>query len=192
MRKDIPELKPLLAEVERTFGRAVATAKDFEELSMEIKRKSLWKDPISDSTLKRLWEYVPNDSAPTLTTLNILARYTGKQDFRQFCGFLRENGLSESGFFTSVRISASDLKPGALLRIGWNPDRLILLEYLGGCRFRIRKQYNSSSLREGDEFEAASFLQGQPLFLPRILRDGEVLPAYIAGKIHGLTTVESA
>lgn len=190
MGKEIPELKFLLAEVERTYGQAINTSTDFETLSEAIQR-SPRKESLSPSTLKRLWGYVANRSAPSPTTLNILARYIGKQDFRQFCESIRRNDSSDSGFFTSVRISASDLEPGAGLRIGWNPDRLVHLEYLGGFRFRVLQQFNSS-LREGDEFEATSFLLGHPLYIPRLLRDGKFLPAYIAGKIHGLTTLESA
>lgn len=185
--KEIPELKFLLAEVGRIYGRGIHTTTDFEALSVVIEHSI--NERISASTLKRMWGYVTNRSAPRLATLDILSRYVGKPDFRQFCETLKKSGLTESGLFSSVRISASDLAPGAVIRLGWNPDRLILLEYLGASRFRVRENLNSS-LRAGDEFEASAFFLGYPLYIPAILRDGADLPAYIAGSINGLTTLE--
>lgn len=185
--KEIPELKFLLAEIERIHGRSIQTTTDFEGLSVMIEHTI--KKRISASTLKRLWGYVSYPSTPRPTTLDILARYAGEKDFRHFCERLRKNGVYESGFFTANSISASDLPCGARLRIGWNPDRVVLLEHLGASRFRVRQNFNSS-LRDGDEFEASTFMLGQPLYIPRIRRDKDVLPAYIAGSINGLTALE--
>lgn len=185
--KEIPELQFLLAKVEQTCGRAIQTTTDFEALSVVIEHDI--NDSISASTLKRLWGYVPSHSTPRLATLDVLSRYVGERDFLHFCENLRKNASSESGFFSAVRIAASDLEPGTRIRLGWNPDRLVVLESLGAFRFRVLRNHNSS-LREGDEFEVASFLQGFPLYIPRILRNGEFLPAYIAGSVNGLTLTE--
>ena len=185
--KEIPELQFLLAKVEQTYGRALQTTTNFEALSVEIEHDI--NDSISASTLKRLWGYVPSPSTPRLATLDVLSRYVGERDFLHFCENLRKNASSESGFFSAVRIAASDLETGTRIRLGWNPDRLVVLEFLGAFRFRVLQNHNSS-LREGDEFEVASFLQGFPLYIPRILRNGEYLPAYIAGSVNGLTLTE--
>ena len=187
MSKEIPELKFLLSEVEKSYGRSVNTTTDFEALSVVIERDV--NERLSASTLKRLWGYVSNNNSPSLTTLNILARFVGKKDFRTFCEDLKKQTLFESSFFTSHFISASDLQPGNAVRIGWNPDRMVCLEYLGDFRFRVMRNMNSS-LREGDEFDVSSFFLGFPLFIPRILRNGEYTPSYIAGSVNGLTTLE--
>lgn len=187
MSKEIPELKYLLAEVEKTYGRGVHTTTDFEALSVVIERDI--NERLSASTLKRLWGYVSNNSSPSLTTLNILSRFVGKDDFRTFCEDLKTKSAFESGFFTSLSVSTSDLRPGNAVRIGWNPDRIVCLEYLGEHRFRVTHNYNSS-LQEGDEFEVSSFFLGYPLYIPRILRNGEYTPSYIAGSVNGLTTLE--
>lgn len=186
MSKEIPELKFLLSEVEKSYGRSVSTTTDFEALSVVIEREI--NDRLSASTLKRLWGYVSNNSSPSLTTLNILSRFIGKNDFRTFCEDLKKMELFESSFFTSTFISASDLQPGDAIRIGWNPDRIVGLEYLGDFRFRVTRNMNSS-LREGDEFEVSSFFLGYPLYIPRIFRNGEYTPSYIAGSVNGLTTL---
>ena len=187
MSKEIPELKYLLAEVEKAYGRRVNTTTDFEALSVVIEREI--NERLSASTLKRLWGYVSNNSSPSLTTLNILSLFIGKKDFRTFCEDLKTLSVFESGFFTSRFVSASDLTPGDGLRIGWNPDRLVRLEYLGDCRFRVTHNCNSS-LEEGDVFEVSSFFLGYPLYIPRILRNGAYTPSYIAGSVNGLTTLE--
>lgn len=189
MSKEIPELKFLLSEVEKAYSRSVSTTTDFEALSVVIERDI--NERLSASTLKRLWGYVSNNSSPSLTTLNILSRFVGKRDFRTFCEDLKKMELFESSFFTSTFISASDLAPGDTVRIGWNPDRIVCLEYLGNFRFRVVQNYNSS-LREGDEFECSSFFLGYPLYIPRILRNEEYTPSYIAGSANGLTTLELA
>ena len=187
MSKEIPELKFLLAEVEKTYGRSVSTTTDFEALSVVIERDI--NEMISSSTLKRLWGYVSNNSSPSLTTLNILSRFIGQKDFRTFCESLKKMELFESSFFSSTFISASDLEPGAIVRIGWNPDRVVHLEYLGSFHFRVQRNYNSS-LQAGDEFDISSFFLGYPLYIPRILRGGQYTPSYIAGSVNGLTTLE--
>lgn len=188
MSKEIPELKYLLSEVEKRYGRGVNTTTDFEALSVVIEHDI--NERLSSSTLKRLWGYVSNNSSPSLTTLNILSRYVGTRDFRAFCEDLMKWDLQESGFFTTSCILTSGLEKGARIRIGWNPDRLVLLEYQGDFLFRVLQNLNSS-LQEGDEFEASSFFLGYPLYIPRILRDGDYTPSYIAGSVNGLTTLES-
>ena len=185
--KEIPELKFLLSKVEQTYGRTIHTSTNFEALSVVIEHEI--HERISATTLKRLWGYVSYNSSPTIATLDVLARYVGEPDFLHFCASIRKSDSSESGFFSSVRIAASDLETGTMLRIGWNPNRIVIIEYLGECRFRVCKNYNSS-LREGDEFEASAFMQGFPLYIPRLLRNGEFI-SYIAGSVNGLTTVET-
>ena len=187
MSKEIPELKFLLAEVEKTYGRGVCTTTDFEALSVVIEHDI--NERLSSSTLKRLWGYVSNNSSPSLTTLNILSRFVGKRDFRAFCEDLKHQELFESSFFSATFVSAADLRPGNELVIGWHPDRLVRLEYLGECRFRVVHNLNSS-LREGDEFDCSAFFLGYPLYIPRILRDGEFTPSYIAGSANGLTSLD--
>ena len=63
------------------------------------------------------------------------------------------------------------------------------LKYLGGSRYKVAKSENAKLLT-GDEFVASQFMLGYPLFLDRILREGEYTPSYVAGKIEGLNYLE--
>ena len=183
----IPELHYLLTEVEKHFGRKVCTSSDFEALSSVI--ESEVGEMVSASTLKRLWGYVNSSPVPRRSTLNILSVYTGRKNFDEFCAEIKNMSGVDSTFFTAKCISASELGEKDVIVIGWNPNRLVELEYLGNHQFRVIKNQNSN-LAIGDSFEASSFMVGYPLYIPRILRDGDFTPPYIAGVHDGLTVVE--
>lgn len=187
MSKEIPELNELLNEVEKRYNRKISTTTDFEALSVVIEHEI--NEMISASTLKRLWGYVSSKPIPRASTLDILSRYIGKRNFLDFCDYLKSNATVESGNFTSKFITASELNPGDQVTIGWNPNRLVELIYLGSFRFKVMRAENSQ-LIENDEFEATSFSLGYPLYIPFIIRNGEKLPSYIAGSINGITTLQ--
>ena len=69
--------------------------------------------------------------------------------------------------------------------VGWDPDRLVEMRYLGDFTFEIEKSVNSK-LKIGDRFELSDIILGYPLFITRILRDGEYTPAYVAGQGGGI------
>jgi len=185
--KSIPELKYLLAEVEKHYGRKVLTTTDFEALSVVVEHEC--GEMISASTLKRLWGYVTNNSVPRVSTLNVLCRYLGIRDFSEFCKKMKESAENDSVYFSTKTVCLSDLLAGTRLRIGWMPDRIVEITLQDSGRFHVDSSMNSRLL-EGDEFEASSFMLGYPLFIPMVYRDGEALASYIAGQQHGLTTLE--
>ncbi len=186
-KKTIPELNFLLSEVQRHYGRRLATSTDFEALSVVIEHES--GEMLSASTLKRLWGYVTLKPNPRQSTLDVLSRFVGKKDFYSFCKEIRDNGLYESRFFSPNIVVVSELKPGTEVVIGWAPNRLVHLRYEGEDSFTVTASENSKLL-VGDRFVATCFTLGYPLYLPKILRDGEYTPSYIAGAVDGLNIVE--
>ncbi len=186
-KKTIPELSCLLSEVQRHYGRRLATSTDFEALSVVIEHES--GELLSASTLKRLWGYVTLKPNPRQSTLDVLSRFVGKKDFYSFCRDMRDKGLCESKFFSPKVVVASDLQPGTEVVIGWAPDRLVHLRHEGGDSFTVTASENSKLL-VGDRFVATCFTLGYPLYLPKILRGGEYTPSYIAGAVDGLNIVE--
>lgn len=183
-KKLIPELNYLLTQVEKHYGRRVATATDFEALSVFIEHET--GELLSASTLKRLWGYVSSRPSPRKDTLDILCRFIGHRDFRAFCDSLKKTEAFASNFLTDLAVYSSDLEPGTMLTIGWNPNRLVTLKHLGGGAFEVTASENSKLL-PGDRFELSHLMKGYPLFIPRILRAGEYTPAYVAGNDGGLT-----
>ena len=180
---NIPELSYLLSQVERTYGRRIATSTDFEALSVMIEHQT--RELISASTLKRLWGYVSLNPTPRMTTLDVLARYIGQSSFKKFCEMLKESNILVSGFFTSRCILASDLEKGDKIAVGWAPNRLVTLGYKGNYEFEVITSENSQ-LIAGDVLEMNEVTMGYPLVVPRILRDGKYTPSYIAGRNGGI------
>lgn len=186
-RKGIPELNSLLKEVEKAYGRRLATTTDFESLSVVIEHEI--GELLSASTLKRLWGYVGDRRTPRGDTLDILSRYCGKKDFREFCAWLVEESGVDSQFITTSYIRSCDLGVGDNLSLGWAPNRLVWVTHLEGDRFRVLSG-GESKLKSGDEFEVDAFMLGFPLYIAAVYRGGEILPAYVAGRVHGLSVLE--
>lgn len=185
--KHIPELTYLLSEVERKYGRRVATSTDFESLSVVIEHQT--GELISSSTLKRLWGYVSLNPTPRISTLDILSRFTGHKDFRHFCRSLTESKVFSSTFFSTRCTVTSDLSVGQTVIVGWAPDRIIKIHYCGNHLFEVTESINSQ-LQKGDRFELSEIILGYPLFISRILRDGEYTPSYIAGQHGGINMLD--
>lgn len=184
LNKQIPELNFLLSEVERRYGRRVSTSTDFEALSVVIEHDI--GEHISATTLKRLWGYVSNTSAPRESTLDVLARYIGENSFSSFCEKLRREHGNESAFVSAKFVSVKSLQVGSEVTIGWHPNRTVVLYYEGDYRFTVKESHNSQ-LQEGDKFELASFILGYPLYIASMVRAGVQMPPYIAGMHSGLS-----
>ena len=183
----MPELAYLLTEVENKYGRRIATTTDFESLSVVIEHQI--GEMVSSSTLKRLWGYVSLNPTPRIATLDVLSRYLGYRDFRQFCDNLKESKAYDSDFFTAQCLIVADLEPGTNVTIGWLPDRLVTLHYLGEFSFEVVISENSQ-LQPGDSFELSEIMAGYPLYISRILRDGEYTPPFVAGRQGGINVLK--
>ena len=184
----IPELGELLRQVEVKFGHRLSTTTDYELLSFVIERET--GEMISASTLKRLWGYVSYSSTPRIATMDTICRYIGHKDFNSFCKALKDSGAVVSSFFTSKTVEVSSLKEGAGLLLGWAPNRLVKIKFLGGTTFEVESAENAK-LRPGDRFEASEFILGAPLFIASLRRsDGTVTPPYVAAKAEGLNALE--
>ena len=186
-RKEIPELQYLLELVEKQYGRKLSTTTDFESLSVIIEKAT--GDLLSSSTLKRLYGYVSLNTVPRKTTLDILSRFIGNRDYETFRISLSNNPQFSSRFFSAKTVTTSELKAGDRLRIGWPANRIVTLNYLGDDLFEVDTSVNAS-LVKGDRFRQVSFMKGYPLYLSRILRDGDYTPAYVAGMNSGLNLIE--
>ena len=186
-RKEIPELQYLLELVEKQYGRKLSTTTDFESLSVIIEKTT--GELLSSSTLKRLYGYVSLNTVPRKTTLDILSRFIGNWDYETFRISLSNYPQFSSRFFSAKTVTTSELKAGDRLRIGWPANRIVTLNYLGDDLFEVETSVNAS-LVKGDRFRQVSFMKGYPLYLSRILRDGDYTPAYVAGMNSGLNLIE--
>lgn len=124
----------LKQEVERTFGRQLTEAGDFEELSHLL--LSHTRESLSPTTLKRIWGYLKNEEVETRRhTLDVLARFVGFHSYEDFCNHTDQLDEVQSGIKTEERILTESLKSGQRLVITWHPDRRIVVRHLGYSRF---------------------------------------------------------
>ena len=73
--------------------------------------------------------------------------------------------------------------------IGWKPDRIVTLEYLGNEQFVVLSSENSQ-LKPNDKFSVEAFVETYPLLISKILRNGKETAPYVAGATDGLTIVK--
>ena len=178
-----PEIEELKSLVEKKFNRILSTTTDFEEFSIELKRKV--SKEISSSTLKRIWGYV-NDSHKTRKfTLDILANYIGHDNFDSYVSWLKKSTRYNSSFFNACQVLSSELNIGQQIEIGWRPNRLLRLRYLGSSKYEVVEAKNSK-IRVGDRFITGCFIKGQPLILPFIERPEGNTSTFVAGRNSGL------
>jgi len=183
-----PEVAVLRQRVEMAFGRPPATHNGFIALVDAI--DAVLHEHLSESTLERLWGYSSRGTdAISLRTLDVLSRYAGSDGWKDFCSKLKASSPVESEEFGGESVVSYSLTPGTRLRLGWMPDRIITVEYLGERRFVVRESVNSS-LRPGDSFECVQLQKGRPLYLDRFRRAGSADETrYVAGERNGLTMI---
>ena len=186
---NIPEITALRSRVEEQFGQPLETHNGFISLVGAI--ESEIREHVSESTLERMWGYSTRGAdAMSVRTLNVLSRYVGSSSWKGFCADLKQSSPVESEEFSGDSIVSEALVAGKRLRLGWLPDRMITVEYLGMNRFVVIESLNSS-LQPGDSFDCIQIQAGRPLYLDRFRRASSDAEArYVAGERSGLTLVK--
>lgn len=186
---NIPQITALKESVERVLGEPLLTHNAFINLVCAIERAQ--NDHMSESTLERLCGYSTRScSAVSLRSLNVLSRFVGVSSWEDFCRKCKEETGRESEEILGEYLEVSSLAPGTRLRLGWLPDRIIEVEYLGFCHFRVASSINSS-ISAGDEFSCLQIRKGRELYLDKYRRCGSAKETYyVVGQLHGITTLE--
>ncbi len=182
-----PEIIKLKQMVEDSIPRKIKTPADFVYLSGVIFERC--GETISETTLKRIWGYIEGYDTTRFHTLSILARFVGYNDWDDF---VRENVIDpneQSEEIMQKCIYTKNLKAGDKIYYTWNPDRECLVEYLGDNVFKVLESKNSK-VQKNDTFVTAFFIEGQPLYLDDLTRDGETYAMFVVGKNGGLKIVE--
>lgn len=184
-----PQIFLLKSEVEKVFGMPVRTHDAF--LSLVDKIESSLSEHVSESTLERVWGYSTRKTkALSLRTLDVLSRFVGTASWEDFCRVVKYASQEESEELTTPSIISENLEQGAVLKLGWLPDRIIRVRHLGKHRFEIIESVNSS-LKPGDSFECLMFQKEQPLYLDRFRNAGSGEERrYVVGERNGLTLLE--
>lgn len=184
----IPQVAALKLAVEKRFGHPIETRSDFTLLAADIERTT--RDHIAENTLRRLWGRISSYDTVFTRTLDILSKYIGHEQWKSYCEYLSKEKNPESEIIVeAVSIRVEDLKPGDKIRIGWLPDRICIVQYMGGRTFKAIDAKNAT-LQIGDTFECSLMLKNFPLFVENLVHGGEYCNRYTMGMINGITTLE--
>lgn len=188
IKTDIPQISLLRQTVERVIDFPLSTHGDFLRLSAGI--EYTLREHMSESTLERLWGYSTRYyETVSVRTLNVLARFAGYQSWEEFC-IKSAEGVLESELFSDESVASADLKVGDRLRIGWPPDRICVIRYLGDNNF-ISEETLNSTMQPGDTFSCIQIQKGRPLHLDNFRKAGSSEKLrYVVGINTGLTLLE--
>ena len=185
MNKNAPEILSLRMDIERDLKRRIRTPYDFEFLTGVV-----WErlhENISPTTLKRLWGYIDGADTTRRTTLCLLSRFLGYNDWEAYLAELANRTDVESGVFAGEGLNIDDLQVGDKIEVTWLPNRRCVFQYEGDAHFLVTEAENAK-LQVGDRFETACFIIGKPLYIDRLVRGAEPPTAYVAGAKNGLLT----
>lgn len=188
VKTDSIEIIALKKAVEKHFGRSIETRTDFSLLASDI--EFVTHEHLADNTLRRLWGRISGYDTVFVRTLDVLSCYIGYKQFADFCQSLhnadgRESDVVAHGF----AIKTEELTPGERISIGWLPNRICTVEYVGGRMFKAIECKNST-LQEGDTFECSIMIKGYPLFVDNLVHGGEHCARYSIGINNGLTILD--
>jgi len=187
-KTDSIEIIALKKAVEMRFSHSLETRSDFSLLATNI--EMVTRDHLAENTLRRLWGRISGYNTVFTRTLDVLSRYVGYEHFKEFCVKHKESSCRESDIITGGHsIKVEQLVPGDRIRIGWLPDRICLVEYIGGRMFKAI-QCKNSTLQEGDTFECSIMIKNYPLFVDNLVHGGEHCARYSIGINNGLTILE--
>ena len=188
IKSDIPQICALRERVENKLGKTLNTHSDFVELTSLIELEL--RQHISESTLERVWNYSTRGyDNVSLRTLNVLSNYAIGQNWNVFCDLLMKENKIESEVFNLEVISTQDLNIGDKVRIGWLPNRICIVRYLGDNNF-IAEHCENSTMKEGDTFVCHQFILGKELVMSDFRQSpNDPGKVYIVGKEHGITTL---
>ena len=186
MEIDRPEIYELRLRIETSIKRKIQTPADFDFL-----RGIIWErthEQISTSTLKRLWGYVDGIDNARNSTLNVLSKALGYENWDAFILKLKSENMDNSDLVMSESMSSSDLKIGDRLIIAWQPNRVCVLKYLGDNQFEVMESQNSK-LKVGDTFRCGLFILGEPVYINDLRQNnGTGEPKlFVIGNKSGLT-----
>lgn len=143
---------------------------------------------LSTTTLKRMLGFVNGPANARTSSLDILARYLGYPDYDLLAKEIGEN-TEISEFRPVEKIDSDDLLPGEQVQLTYDPNRVLVLSYLGENRYLVNES-RGSKLQKGDKLMIAGFYVGFELPVSDVERGGRHLGAYVAAKQGGLTSVE--
>lgn len=168
------------------FNSPLQYPQQCEALAMAIQEAT--GQTLGTTTLKRMLGFINGPASPRPSSLDIIAQYVGYPDYNLLAKDLGEDA-DISDFRAVESIDSADLEVGEQIQITYNPNRLMVLSYIGDNKYVVNES-RGSKLLKGDKLTIAGFYVGFELLVSDVERGGSHLGAYQAAKQGGLTSVE--
>lgn len=181
MQKTSPEITELKKRIETSVKRKMKTPTDFIFLSGAVFERT--RETMSPTTLKRLWGYIEGADQTRNSTLEILTRFLGFDNWDAFIENIDKE--SNSNEVLSSHIKAVDLAVGDHVKVSWMPNRHCTFRYLGDEQFIVEEAENSK-LKVGNTFSCSLFILNEPLYLSRLVQSNNPPVAFVVGTKGGL------
>ena len=174
--------KRIIRYLEEKKGSPIRSSSDCERLALDI--ESATGERLGVTTLKRLLGFTSEKAEPRISTIDIIARYLGFESYSILEDSINNKGDSEFDDVSETILSSS-LSPGEEIKILYSPDRSLIITHLEEDKFIVKESINGS-LKEGDIVFVDSFTNSLPLIVKNVIRLGESLGPYTAGKKFGI------
>lgn len=182
----------IIEKIRVKYGKETLYSSDCAHIAKAI-CESVKGCRISESTIKRALGFVGVDSpdrygVQRTNTMDIIAKWLG---YDYYGDLLTEIGETDaSSEYTPVdELISSDMEEGTQVQLRYMPSRLIIMTYIGNREFVINESHNSK-LQKGDHVTITNFVMNHQLIVKNVVRNGQSLGGYVAGKDGGLTSLE--
>jgi hypothetical protein len=171
--------------VESKYGQRIRYSRDCDGLAAHISAECRCK--ISGSTVRRLLGFYKTSQTPRTSTLDIIAEYVGHKDWDELISTLNKNKTKTEKILSEI--TAENIKKGEKFELGYKPDKIITIEYIGKAQFKVLNSKNSK-LKDGDLFKAYHLTLHHPLFLLDVCRDDKQIGELVEAKVSGITSIK--
>lgn len=175
----------IIKQIEERFGTPIKYPKDCNSLSNSIQLNC--NKLISVSTLKRLFGFVKQVEQPHKHTLDVIANYIGYKDWEEAIRLTDKQ--DNSSFFQVEGIESVNLKKGNEIEFTYEPKRKVTLSYLGSNKFKVIDSKNAK-LQKEDIITFSYIALNHPLISSEVIRNGNSLGKFTAGKVNGITSIK--
>ncbi|MDO4820258.1 MAG: hypothetical protein Q3994_07800 [Prevotella sp.] len=138
---------------------------------------------VSMNTLKRLIGIVDDERMPHQYTLDAIACFVGSENWDTLQTQIKKGNSDFAQ--TANEIRSCDLEPSTKIRMTYQPDRCLIMEYMGNDCYRIIESFHSK-LHIGDIIKIEHMVKGFPLLAQNVMRYGENLGSFTAGETSGV------
>ncbi|MDO4497232.1 MAG: hypothetical protein Q4B58_05325 [Bacteroidales bacterium] len=177
----------LIARLEQRSGTNLHNPSDKDFLALAESMQQATQVHLGLNTLKRLFGRIDDGHQEfRISTLNAIARYLDFADWQQLQEFMERGSSTFHAIEGELR--TADLAVGQQVMIAYTPDRQVTFLYQGNDEFEVIKAENSK-LQVADLCTITAFVRHYPLIITRVVRRGQLLGAYTAARMGGLTSL---